>query len=99
MRKMLTSKQRAFLRGKASLLQPVAQVGKAGATPEQVASLDQALEAKELIKLSVLGNCDESAAEIAEKLSGRTRSQVVQIVGKKIVLYRKSKKPVIELPN
>ncbi|MDR1640042.1 MAG: ribosome assembly RNA-binding protein YhbY [Clostridiales bacterium] len=96
---MLNSKQRAFLRGKATSITPIAQVGKAGATPEMVASIDQALEARELVKLSVLNNCEEPAEEVAEKISGRTRSQVVQVIGRKIVLYRKAKKPALELPK
>jgi RNA-binding protein len=97
---MLTSKARAFLRAKASLLEPIAQVGKSGTTPEQVTSLDEALEARELIKLTVLNNCAESPRIVADKVSGRTRSDIVQVVGRKIVLYRKSQKnPTIELPK
>ena len=97
---MLTSKQRAYLRGLASRLEPLAQVGKAGATPEQVASLDEALEARELIKLAVLNNCQEEPRAVAETLGGRTRSEVVQVIGKKIVLYRRSQNgPIVNLPK
>jgi len=96
---MLTSKQRAFLRGLANDADTVLQIGKAGVTPEVTASADEALEARELVKVAVLNNCVEDCREIADKLSGRTRSEVVRVIGKKIVLYRQAKKPVIEFPR
>jgi len=96
---ILNSKQRAFLRAMANSLEPVAQVGKQGATPEQVRSLDEALEARELIKITVLKNCEAEPKSVAEALAGRTRADVVQVIGNKAVLYRRSRtKPVIELP-
>ena len=88
---MLHSKQRAALRAMANNLEPVAQVGKQGATPEQVKSLDEALEARELIKVAVLKNCAQAPKDVAETLAGRTRAEVVQVIGNKFVLYRKSK--------
>jgi len=95
---MLHSKQRAALRAMANNLEPVAQVGKQGATPEQVKSLDEALEARELIKVAVLKNCAQAPKDVAETLAGRTRAEVVQVIGSKFVLYRRSRtKPVIEL--
>ena len=96
---MLTSKQRAALRGLANSLPTVFQVGKSGVTPELVQAMDDALAARELIKARVLDNCMMSAREAAEMLSGRTRSEVVQVIGSRFVLYRKAKKPVIELPK
>ena len=75
------------------------QVGKAGVTPELVQAMDDALAARELIKARVLDNCLLSAREAAEMLSGRTRSEAVQVIGSRLVLYRKAKKPVIELPK
>lgn len=97
---MLTSKQRAFLRGLANRMEPIFQIGKGGGSPEVVKSLDESLEARELIKISVLKNSDEDPHELAERLAGRTRSEVVQVIGKKIVLYRQSKKKaVVELPK
>ncbi len=96
---MLTSKQRAALRGMANGLPTLFQVGKAGVTPELVQAMDDALAARELIKARVLDNCLLSAREAAEMLSGRTRSEVVQVIGSRLVLYRKAKKPVIELPK
>lgn len=72
-------------------LEPVLQIGKASVTPELTKAVDEALEARELIKLHVLKNCFDDPREIAETIAERTRSQVVQVIGKKIVLYRESK--------
>lgn len=97
---MLNSKQRAYLMSMASKQSAILQVGKASLTPEIITSVDAALEKRELIKLSVLKNCFDDPREIAETIAERTRSQVVQVIGKKIVLFRvSSKKPVIELPS
>ena len=96
----MTSKQRAYLRALANKLEPVMQIGKASVTPELTLSVNEALEARELIKISVLKNCSDDPKAIAGILSERTRSQVVQVVGKKITLYRESKdKKKIELPK
>ena len=96
----MTSKQRAYLRATANKLEATLQVGKNGVSPEAVAALDEALEARELVKVSVLQNSGESPADAAEKLAGRARAEVVSVVGRKAVLYRKSKtKPKIELPK
>ncbi len=95
----MTSKQRAYLKGLAMTMDPIINIGKSGVTPELVASVDEAITKRELIKLSVLKNCMEDPKELAETVAGRTKSQVVQVIGKKIVLYRRnSKKPKIELP-
>ena len=97
---MLNSKQRAYLMSMASKLTPIFQIGKASLTPELIAAIDAALEKRELIKISVLKNCFDDPKELAQIISERTRSQVVQVIGKKIVLFRVSKKkPVIELPK
>ena len=97
----MTSKQRAYLKSLAMTLEPVMQIGKATVTPEIVKTADQALEARELIKISVLKNCTADPREIGELLAERTRSQVVQVIGKKIILYRENpkKKNKIELPK
>lgn len=97
----MTSKQRAYLKGLAMNLTPILQMGKGGVTPENTASVEEALEARELIKISVLQNCQEDPKEIAETLAERTHASVVQIIGKKIVLYRPGKKEnkKIELPK
>ncbi len=97
---MLTSKQRAALMSMASHVTPIFQIGKASLTPEIVQAVDLALEKRELVKLSVLKNCADDPKELAEMIAERTRSQVVQVIGKKIVLFRVSKKkPVIQLPK
>ena len=87
----MTSKQRAYLKGLAMQMEPILQLGKSGLTPENTASVDEALAARELIKISVLQNCLEDPREMADILAERTRSQVVQVIGKKIVLYREGK--------
>lgn len=97
---MLNSKQRAYLTSMASHISPIFQIGKASLTPEIITAVDAALEKRELVKISVLKNCADDPKEIAEMMAGRTRSQVVQVIGKKIILFRVSKKkPVIELPR
>ena len=96
----ITSKQRAHLKSLAQTIEPIFQVGKNGITPEITKSIDEALEARELIKINVLNNCMLDLADVAETLSGRTQAVTVQIIGRKIVLYRVSKKqPKINLPK
>ena len=96
----MTSKQRAYLKSMANHITPIFQVGKASLTPELVAAVSEALEKRELVKLSVLKNCFDDPREIAETLAERTRSEAVQVIGKKIVLYRPSHKdPKIILPG
>lgn len=87
----MTSKQRAYLKGLAMNMSPVFQIGKSSVTPELVQALDDVLEARELIKVTVLNNCMDDPRELAETVAGRTRSEVVQVIGKKIVLYRPAK--------
>lgn len=98
----MTSKQRAYLKGLAMTMDPIFQIGKASVTPEITTAIDEALEARELIKLTVLKNCVDDGRSIAEVLAERTHSEVVQVIGKKIVLYREAKdvkKRKITLPN
>ena len=96
----MTSKQRAYLKSLAMNLDPIFQIGKNSLTPELTAAVQEALDARELIKISVLQNCLDDPRELAELLSERTRSQIVQVIGKKIVLYREGKddKKKIVLP-
>lgn len=97
---MLNSKQRAYLRGLSNKIEPIFQIGKGGVSPELIQSIDEALEKRELIKCNILNNCMEDSKYIASAISDRTRSDVVQIIGKKIVFYRESStKPIIELPK
>ncbi len=96
----LTSKQRAYLGSAASTMQPIFQIGKASLTPELIAALDEALEKRELIKISVLKNCADDPREIADVVAARTRSDVVKVIGKKIILFRQAKKnSKYELPR
>lgn len=95
----MTSKQRAYLKGLAMKIDPIYQIGKSSLTPEITEGLNEALEARELVKVNVLKNCMDDPKEIAQIVSGRTKSEVVQVIGKKIVLYRESKeKKKIILP-
>lgn len=96
----MTSKQRAYLKSLAMTMDPIFQIGKSSLTPEIIEAVSEALEARELIKISVLKNCIDDPKEIATVMAERTRSEVVQVIGKKIVLYRESKtKKKIELPE
>ena len=85
----MTSKQRAYLKGLAMKMEPIMQLGKGSVTPENTAAVDEALAARELI--SVLQNCLDDPRQMAEVLAERTHSQVVQVIGRKIVLYREGK--------
>ena len=87
----MTSKQRAYLKGLAQTMEPIFQIGKNSLTPENTAAIAEALEARELIKITVLKNCLDDGRSIAEVLAERTRSEVVQVIGKKIVLYKPAK--------
>lgn len=96
----MTSKQRAYLKSLAMKMEPIMQIGKATITPELTESVEQALEARELIKINVLKNCVAMPGDVAALLAERTHSDVVQVIGRKIVLYRESKtKKKIELPK
>ena len=87
----MTTKQRAYLKGLAMNLDPIFQIGKNSMTPEVTKAIQEALDARELIKVSVLQNCMDDPKEIASLVAERTRSQVVQVIGKKIVLYKEGK--------
>ena len=87
----MTSKQRAYLKGLAMKMEPIMQLGKGSVTPENTAAVDEALAARELIKISVLQNCLDDPRQMAE-VAERTHAQVVQVIGRKIVLYREGKK-------
>ncbi len=92
---MINSKERAYLRRLANGLPAIFRVGKGGITPELTNSISDALEARELVKISVLDNCGLDVKGIAETVSARTKSDVVQVIGNKIVFYRRSKKKQI----
>lgn len=96
----MTTKQRAYLKSLAMTMEPIFQIGKNSMTPELTKAVEEALDARELIKVSVLQNCADDPKELAQTLAERTRSQVVQVIGKKIVLYKEGKddKKKIQLP-
>ena len=87
----MTTKQRAYLKGLAMTMDPVFQIGKNSMTPELTSAIQEALAARELIKVSVLKNCADDPKELAGIIAERTQSDVVQVIGKKIVLYKEGK--------
>ena len=87
----MTSKQRSYLKSLASNLEPVFHLGKASLTPEVTDAVSEAFNTRALIKVAVLKNCEDDPRDIAEMLAERTRSQVVQVIGKKIILYKESR--------
>ena len=96
---MITSKQRAKLKGMATTLNAIIQVGKGGITENLIKTCSDALEARELIKLHILENSGMTPRETADALADALNADVVAVTGKKAVFYRaSSKKPVIELP-
>lgn len=96
----MTSKQRAYLKGLAMNVEPIMQIGKSSVTPEGVEAVAEVFNTHELVKLAVLNNCTDDPKEIATVVAERTHAQVVQVIGKKIVLYKPFKKnPKIILPK
>ena len=96
----MTSKQRAYLRSLAQKIDPIFQIGKTGITDNQVEQLANALEARELIKITFLDTIPDDKHTIAEEIATKTNSEIVQIIGKKLTLYKRSvNKPKIELPR
>ncbi len=87
---MITSKQRAYLRGLANGIPTIMQIGKGGIGENLIKTVSDALEARELIKLGVLENSMETPREVADALSAATDSDVVGVIGRKIILYRES---------
>lgn len=97
---MINSKQRAYLRAMANTYEPILQIGKGGLTPAVEASVSEALEARELIKVRVLKNNDQDVKELAAALAASVSADLVQTMGRNFILYRQnSEKPVIELPK
>ncbi|MCR5458939.1 MAG: ribosome assembly RNA-binding protein YhbY [Acetatifactor sp.] len=95
----MTSKQRAYLKSLASNLDPVFHVGKSSLTPEITEAIAECFNNNELIKVAVLKNCMDDPREIAEYVADRTHSEVVQVIGKRFVLYKPFKEnPKILLP-
>lgn len=96
---MLTGKQKRFLRAKANQLKPIFQVGKIGVNPNMITQIMEALEKRELLKVSILQNCEEDKHDIATQLSAESGAEVVQVIGNNIVLYKESvENKQIQLP-
>lgn len=96
----MTSKQRSYLKGLAMTMEPIFQIGKNSLSPELIKALEDALIARELIKVSVLQNCLDDPKEMAQTIAERTHAQVVQVIGRKIVLYKPDpKNPKYPLPR
>ena len=96
----MNSKQRAYLKSLASDLEPVFQIGKASVTPEITSAISEVFNTHELIKITVLKNCGDDIKEIASTVADRTRSDLVQVIGRKFVLYKPFKDdPKIILPK
>jgi len=96
---MLSGKQKRYLRSLAHHIDPIFQVGKGGVNDHLIRHIEEALEVRELIKVTVLNNSGEDRQEVGEELSQRSGAELVQVIGKIIVLYKESKdKPRIELP-
>lgn len=88
---MLTGKQRSYLKGIANNIDPIFQIGKNGITENFVKQVDEALEAREIIKMNILNNSLLDAKEVIRELTEKTNSEFVQSIGNKVVLYRESK--------
>ena len=96
---MITSKQRSYLRSLANNIDSIFQVGKGGINDNMIKQFNDALEARELIKVSVLKNSIEDTREICNEAAELTESDVVQVIGNKFVLYKESKdNKVLVLP-
>ncbi|KUO51548.1 MAG: RNA-binding protein [Desulfitibacter sp. BRH_c19] len=97
---MLSGKQKRFLRALGNELEPIVQIGKGGINKNLMAQVDEALEARELIKVRVLPNSEEIPKDVSIRIAEEVKSQLVQVVGRNFLLYRKSsKKDIIELPE
>jgi len=97
---MLTGKQRSYLKSLANEIEPITQIGKEGISEAFIAQLKDALEARELVKVSIQKNADLDTKETSNKVAELTGAEYVQAIGRRFVLYKKSNKnPKIELPE
>ncbi|MDE6592496.1 MAG: YhbY family RNA-binding protein [Oscillospiraceae bacterium] len=97
---MLTSKQRAYLRGIAAKEDTIFQIGKGGITDNHMIQVNDALKARELVKIKVLESALLTSAEAAQMLAEGTKSEIVQTIGSKLVLFKRNPQdPKIELPK
>lgn len=97
---MLTGKQKRFLRAAAHHLDPIFQVGKGGVNENMTKQISEALEVRELLKVSILQNCDDDRNTVAEELVKGTKAELVQVIGNTVVLYKESREnKQLELPK
>ena len=96
---MLTGKQRSYLKGLANSLETIMQIGKGGVTENVLKQIDDALNARELIKIKILNNSMLSAKDTANEIAESIRAEYVQSIGNKFVLYRESKEKIINIPK
>ncbi|SJZ93038.1 ribosome assembly RNA-binding protein YhbY [Selenihalanaerobacter shriftii] len=97
---MLTGKQRSYLRGKGNQMNPIVQIGKDGINSNLVEQTDDALEARELIKVRALNNSLYTAREAADELAEECGAEVVQVIGNVFLIYRRNDEdPIYNLPN
>lgn len=87
---MLTGKQKRYLRAQAHHLDPIFQVGKAGVNDHMIKSIGEALEVRELLKVSILTNNADDKHEVAHELASGTGAELVQLIGKTVILYKES---------
>ncbi|MCI6734771.1 MAG: ribosome assembly RNA-binding protein YhbY [Clostridia bacterium] len=92
----MTTKQRSKLRSLAQTIEPVGQVGKGGLSENMISGLSDALEKRELIKITVLNNAEDDISDIAAELAEKLGAEVVCVIGHKVVLYRLSRKENIK---
>ena len=95
---MLNNKQKRFLKAEGNSLRAIFQVGKDGTTPNLFKTIDDSLTAHELIKISTLKTCPQDVREVAIEIAAATKSEIVQIIGRTVLLYRASKERKIQLP-
>lgn len=96
---MLTGKQKRYLRSQAHHLNPIFQIGKGGLNDQLVRHINEAIELRELLKVSVLNNCDEEPKQLGPELAEAAEAELVQVIGRTIILYKESREnKQIELP-
>lgn len=93
---MITTKQRAKLRSIASTYEPIMQIGKESLKEQSITQIEEMLEARELVKIKVLRNCETEIKDIANKVQSLTNCEIVQVIGSIFVLYRRSSKKGIK---
>ncbi len=96
---MLTGKQRSYLKALANSIEPIMQIGKGGITENVLKQVDDALEARELIKINILNNSMLEAKNTANEIAESLRAEYVQSIGNKLILYRESKEKLINIPK